>query len=61
VPVSQSQDFYDALKAAGDDATLKIVAGAGHGGSAFFTPDNIQLIDGFFQRTLKPSVSAKAH
>jgi len=61
VPVEQSQAFYDALKAAGNDATLKIIPGAGHGGSQFFSLDNILLIDGFFERTLKPSTLAKSH
>lgn len=55
VPVSQSQSFYDVLKAAGNDATLKIIPGAGHGGREFFSLENILLIDGFFERTLKPA------
>jgi dipeptidyl aminopeptidase/acylaminoacyl peptidase len=55
VPVSQSQELYDALKAAGDKATLHIVLGAAHGGPQFMTPANIALIDGFFNGILNPA------
>jgi len=54
VPVSQSRDLYDALKAVDDDVALKIIPGAGHGGAEFYTPDNITMIDAFFDRILKP-------
>ncbi|MGI4789996.1 MAG: prolyl oligopeptidase family serine peptidase, partial [Janthinobacterium lividum] len=53
VPISQSRHFYEKLKAASDDVTLQVVPGAGHGGSQFFTPENIALVDAFFARTLK--------
>ena len=59
VPVEQSQKLYDALKADGDDATLQIVAGAGHGGPQFTTPENVALADAFFERTLKPAKVTK--
>lgn len=55
VPVSQSQELYDALKAAGDQATLKIVQGAAHGGPQFFSPDNVLLMDSFLRTTLSPA------
>ncbi|BDI33694.1 hypothetical protein CCAX7_57450 [Capsulimonas corticalis] len=54
VPVAQSQELYDALKADGADVTLKIVAGAEHGGSQFMLPENTGLVDSFFARVLKP-------
>jgi len=56
VPVSQSQELYAALKAAGDSATLKIIDGAAHGGPLFLSPENIKLVDGFFRDILRPSV-----
>jgi acetyl esterase/lipase len=54
VPPSQSQELYDALKAAGDSATLKIVQGAGHGGNQFLLPDNFLIVDDFLRGILKP-------
>jgi acetyl esterase/lipase len=53
VPVAQSQLLYDSLKAAGNDATLKIIPGAGHGGWQFFSPENVALLLGFFDKHLK--------
>lgn len=53
VPVSQSQEFYDALKASGNQATLLIVPGAGHGGPEFETAPNMALIARFFADALK--------
>jgi acetyl esterase/lipase len=63
VPAAQSQELYKDLKAVGVDATLKIVAGAGHGGMAFLSPDNVLLIGTFWQRTLKqtPTAAGRAH
>ena len=58
VPAPQSQTFYDALKAAGVDATLDIVAGAGHGNGF----GKVQLIEavGFLEKHLKPTLPAQA-
>ena len=44
VPVDQSQRFYDKLKAAGADATLDIIEGAGHGGPQFVTEEKLKMI-----------------
>ncbi len=50
IPVSQSQAFADALKAAGVDATLEIAAGRGHGvGSARYQ----SVITSFFDKYLE--------
>lgn len=50
VPVSQSELFAAALKAAGIDVTLKVVAGRGHGtGGPRFEP----MIKAFFDRHLR--------
>jgi acetyl esterase/lipase len=52
VPVSVTQSFYAALKAAGVDATLEIAAGRGHGvGGRMFRP----MIKNFFDKHLKNS------
>jgi acetyl esterase/lipase len=52
VPVSQSQLFSAALKAAGVDTTLEIAAGRGHGtGGPRFEP----IIRAFFDKHLKKS------
>lgn len=54
VPAAQSQTFYDALKAAGVDATLEIIPGAGHG-NGFGTPQALKLA-AFFDKNLKPAI-----
>lgn len=52
VPVSQSQLFADALKAAGVPTTLDVIAGRGHGaGGPRFEP----MMKAFFDKYLKKS------
>ena len=52
VPVSVTQSFFAALKAAGVDATLEIAAGRGHGvGGRMFRP----MIKTFFDKHLRSS------
>jgi len=53
VPHGQSQLLYDALKAAGVDATLRLVPKADHGSPEIFAPDNLAAVDAFLARTLK--------
>ena len=50
IPYTQSQNFYDALRAAlGDERTdFDLFAGAGHGGDAFESDDNLAKITAFF-------------
>ncbi|HSE98158.1 MAG TPA: alpha/beta hydrolase, partial [Blastocatellia bacterium] len=55
VPSLQSQDLYNALSAAGVEATLKLLAGAGHGGAAFATAENHRLVDEFLDLNLSAS------
>jgi len=55
VPLAQSQELYDALKAAGVNVALKIVPDAGHGGPGFTSPENISLINNFFRNILHPT------
>jgi len=53
VPLSQSQQLHDALRAAGVDSTLIVVPGAGHGGKEFQTEANRDAIVDFFTKHLK--------
>jgi len=57
VPPLQSQGLYDALKAAGVEATLKLLQGAGHGGDAFDRPENQRVVDEFLDLHLSASQS----
>ena len=49
---TQSQRLYNALTAAGVEAGLKFIEGAGHGGSEFDDPENRKLVDDFFDQHL---------
>jgi acetyl esterase/lipase len=53
VPLSQSEILVAALQKAGVQATLKTLPGAGHGGPAFSSPENLTLIAEFFDKHLK--------
>jgi len=56
VPPSQSELLYDALQAAGGDATLLLVPGATHDTAGWTTLGNVTgALDAFFDRTLKPA------
>lgn len=50
VPAAQSRILYEALQAAGVDATFHVVKGAGHG---FGGPEIERTVDEFLARTLK--------
>ena len=54
IPYTQSQNFYDALRAVlGDERTdFDLFAGAGHGGAAFESDDNRAKITAFFRENL---------
>jgi acetyl esterase/lipase len=52
VPVSQSETFFAALKAAGADATLVIVKGGKHAGVLFTNAENRKQVEDFFARHL---------
>jgi acetyl esterase/lipase len=52
VPLEQSQRLYDKLKAAGADATLEVIEGAGHGGPEFTSPERIKLMMNFVTKHL---------
>ncbi|HEX4084318.1 MAG TPA: alpha/beta hydrolase [Chthoniobacteraceae bacterium] len=54
VPMQQSEELAAALKAAGVEATLKIIPGGGHGGPGFDTPQVRKMILDFVNRHLKP-------
>ncbi|HEV7843279.1 MAG TPA: alpha/beta hydrolase, partial [Pyrinomonadaceae bacterium] len=56
VALSQSRLLYDALKAAGVDATLTVIKGAGHFGVDGISPlqsDFAAMMDAFFDKHLK--------
>jgi alpha-beta hydrolase superfamily lysophospholipase len=44
----QSQRLQNALRAVGVEASLKLIEGAGHGGSEFEDAENQKLVDDFF-------------
>jgi len=54
----QSRRLHDALAAAGVEASLKFIAGAGHGGSEFDEPENRKLVDDFFDEHLSKQASS---
>ena len=49
---TQSQRLFNALTAAGVEASLKFIEGAGHGESEFDNLENRKLVDDFFDRHL---------
>lgn len=55
VLLQQSQGFYNALKAAGVDATLMVMPGEVHAGAAFFTKENQRVLAAFLDKHLKPA------
>lgn len=58
VPPAQSVLLYGALRAAGVDATLQLLA-AGHGGEAWATAATLGLVDAFFDENLKAALSRR--
>ncbi|MCX7886472.1 MAG: alpha/beta hydrolase [Verrucomicrobiae bacterium] len=53
VPLKQSELLTEALKKAGVEVTLHVVRGAGHSGPEFTCPENLQLVEQFFDQHLK--------
>ncbi|MHB1037149.1 MAG: alpha/beta hydrolase fold domain-containing protein [Pirellulales bacterium] len=53
VPHEQSTLLAAALKKAGVEVTFKTIAGAGHGGPQFNSPENTKLVEEFFEKSLK--------
>ena len=56
VPVAQSQILADALKAAGVECHLEVLAGAGHG-TGFNRPDVPKMVADFFDKHLNPGAT----
>ncbi len=52
VPLKQSELLAEALKKAGVEVNLQIVEQSGHGGPAFFSPENRKLVEDFFAKHL---------
>lgn len=53
VPLDQSTRLHERLQQHGVSSQLHVVAGAGHGGSLFQSPENRELVLAFFTRHLK--------
>ena len=53
VPPLQSELLHSALLAAGGTSTYDLFAGAGHGGPAFSTPENVDRVRAFLERALR--------
>lgn len=53
VPFGQSELLHEALKNAGVPVTFERVAGAGHGGPAFDSPERFERVTAFFDKHLK--------
>ena len=52
VPLEQSQRLHAKLVESGVPSTLDVIAGAGHGGKAFDTPEVQKVVREFFIRYL---------
>ncbi len=57
VPTGQSQIFQNLLQTNGNDSSIFLVQGAGHGGVPFSAESNLLLVDNFFNLKLKQSVN----
>lgn len=53
VPPNQSELLQTALTGTGATTQLKLLAGAGHGGAQFTSPENLALVDTFFDNNLR--------
>lgn len=60
VPSHQSQLLFDALKAAGVNATMNLLPGLGHGDKRFFTAENERTVNDFIDAILKPGTRPAA-
>jgi dipeptidyl aminopeptidase/acylaminoacyl peptidase len=57
VPPQQSEALHAALLKAGVESRLEVIAGADHGGSDFATPQKLQMMVEFFERSLGQRVA----
>lgn len=53
VPILQSELLHEALRKAGVESTFVPIAGSGHGGPAFASPENRGTIESFLDKHLK--------
>jgi acetyl esterase/lipase len=60
VPVSQSKEMEEKLKAAGVEVKLEIIEGAGHGGKEFFSDDRPKQMVEFLNKHLIPIAGSKS-
>jgi acetyl esterase/lipase len=59
VPHSQSQRLYDALRAAGVRAELRLLPDVGHGDPRFMTPETEERVNQFVDSVLRPPAAAR--
>lgn len=52
VPLQQSEELHEALKTAGVESTLDVLAGSNHGGAEFFAEPKLKLMIDFVERHL---------
>jgi acetyl esterase/lipase len=58
VPIAQSRELAEALKAAGVDVTFEVIKGAGHGGPEFLADEAMRRVTAFFDEHLKQPKAA---
>jgi acetyl esterase/lipase len=61
VPLQQSQELVDALKAAGVPVEFHVIVGGGHGKPGFDTPETLGWLHDFFDKYLKPGSAASGN
>lgn len=57
VPTGQSQIFQTLLQSIGQDYSINLLTGAGHGGPEFSAAANLLIVDAFFEAKLRQSVN----
>jgi len=53
MPINQSHELQGQYQRAGLEAEFIVVHGAGHGGEAFYTPQNLDRVAGFLDAHLR--------
>jgi acetyl esterase/lipase len=56
VPLSQAERLTDALKKAGVEVTLRVLAGVGHGGPEYMNAENRKAVEEFLEKHLRANL-----